>query len=114
MATTHHSEKMLASHDFAAAARRWPFIILALATGFSAMYCAAKYALAASLTRTQVIVCDPQALAHWQRTAALYGVGLVACLTLFVASCIALRRRRQMALVKARDDAISTTAVPYK
>jgi hypothetical protein len=96
---------MPASHHFSAPARQWPFFIVALATGFGAMYCAAEYALAASLTRAQMIVSDPQALAHWQRTAALYGAGLVACLTFFIGSCVALRRRRRTALVNGRGAA---------
>jgi hypothetical protein len=93
---------MPASHPFSAALRHWPFIALALASASGALYCTAQFALATSLTGAQVIVSDPEALAHWRRLAALYGVGLVACLTLFVGSCIALRRRPQAALVSVR------------
>jgi hypothetical protein len=97
---------MPASRQFSAALRHWPFIALALASAYGALYCTAQYALATSLTRAQVIVSDPEALAHWQRMAALWEAGLAACLALFVGSCIALRRRRRASLVSVRDAAI--------
>jgi hypothetical protein len=105
MATTHTAD-MPASHQFSAALRHWPLITLALASASGALYCTAQYALATSLTGSQVIVSDPEALAHWRRMAALYGVGLAACLILFVGSCVALRRRRLAALVSVCDTAI--------
>ena len=105
MAITHPAD-MPASHQLSAALRHWPFLALALASASGALYCTAQYALATSLTGAQVISSDPEALAHWRRLAALYGAGLVACLTLFAGACIALRRRRRAALVSVRDAAI--------
>ena len=101
-----HTADMPASHQFSAALRHWPLIALALASASGALYCAAQYALASSLTGAQVIVSNPEALAHWRRMAALQGAGLVACLSLFVGTCIALRRRRRAALVSVCDAAI--------
>ena len=96
---------MPASHQTSVALRHWPFFALALASATGAMYCAAQYALAASLTDARVIVSDPEALAHWRRLAAIYLAGLGACVAIFVGSCIALRRRRVAAQVSARDPA---------
>jgi hypothetical protein len=105
MATT-HTVYMPASHQSSVALRHWPFVALALASAPGAMYCAAEYALAASLTGAKVIVADPEALDHWRRVAAISLAGLGACLAIFVGSCLALRRRRVAAPVSARDPAI--------
>lgn len=93
MATT-HIVGMPNSRVSFAVLRSWPLFALALASGIGAMYCSAQYALAASLTDARAVAADPDALAHWRRAAVLSGAGLAACLTLFVGSCVALRRRR--------------------
>jgi hypothetical protein len=104
--TTTYTVYMPASHQSSVALRHWPFFALALASAFGAMYCAAEYALAASLTGSKFIVSNPEALDHWRRVATIYLASLGACLTIFVGSCIALRRRRVAAPVRARDPAI--------
>ena len=51
------------------ALRFWRLLALALASGFGAMYCAAKYALAASISGSKYIVSNPGTLDHWRRVA---------------------------------------------
>ena len=92
---------MIASQPLSFAMRAWPFIALALASAFGAMYCAAEYALAASLTHSKFIVSNPEALDHWRGVAMFYLAGLGVCLTIFIGTCVALRRRRMASMISA-------------
>jgi hypothetical protein len=85
---------MTVSLSPSALARQWPVVALCFGSALGAMYCAAIWALAHSLVGSHA-----DALGQWRPVAMRYLAGLLACLALFLGSCVWLRRQR------TRDDA---------
>jgi hypothetical protein len=80
---------MTVSPSLSALARQWPVVALCFASALGAMYCAAMWALAHSLVGS-----NGDALGQWRPLAMRYLAGLIACLALFIGSCVQLRRHR--------------------
>lgn len=80
---------MKASPSLSALARQWPVVALFFGSALGTMYCAAQWALARSL-----VAANADALGHWRAVAMRSLAGLVACLALFLGSCVRLRRHR--------------------
>lgn len=97
---------MTASPALSALSRQWSVVALLFASAIGAMYCASQWALARWALAHPAAVATPAALGQWRQAALLYGGGLVACLALFLGSCVRLRRHRAGRSTDVRAPAI--------
>ena len=98
--------RMTPSPALSALARQWPVVAVCFASALGAMYCAPQLALARWALAHPAAVATPDALGQWRQAAFLYGGGLAACLTLFLGSCVQLRRHRTRRSTSVRATAI--------